>query len=81
MPQPRIFRTNLVALIDAINELRYLQSVVYSASDILSGDTGRFYTIEKRINYSGYLLSLYETELNTVMEEIEDIYNEFQKLS
>lgn len=81
MPQSREFRSNLIALIDAINELKYLQCVVYSAIDILSGDSGRAYTTEKAVNYTSYLLSLYETELTAVMEEIEDVYNNLKEVN
>lgn len=80
MPYSKAFRSNLIALIDAINELKYSQSIIYSALDILSGDSGTAYTIQKRFDYGCYLLSLYETELKTIMEEIEDIYNELEKM-
>lgn len=79
MTYSRKNRLQIIGLIDAIYELKQMQTLVIVASDILSGDSVFVFTREEQLERGLYLLRLYETELKTILEEIEDIYQELEK--
>lgn len=79
MSYPRKNRLQIIGLIDAIYELRSMSILIITAKDLLSGDCSIPLSKEEYLERGLYLLHLYETELKTVLGEIEDIYEELQE--